>query len=73
MCSRYDNYGARICERHILSEEELIFVIERHFNQKLQPEEIKNKIKTIEVYSDNVVIKYIDNTTSEFNDKQIRF
>lgn len=65
ICSRYSNYGTKVCKRNVLSQEEINDITERHEGEGI--------LKEIHVYENKIVFLYSDNTQSLIDENNIIF
>lgn len=65
VCSGYDRYGKEFCERVVIKEEELDFMIVHKFEREMSASEIWDVIDVIEVTGGHFKIKYKDGSTQE--------
>lgn len=71
VCSGYSNYGSDFCERNQINEDDLLYILERHFdNTEIEP---KKCVKRVEVNGEEVRIIYFDGSQSILTPDKIVF
>lgn len=63
ICSTYDNYGKDKCERNLIEEEHLNFLIQHRFKMRgleFNKEVVKSQIENIIISKEEIVINFYD-------------